>query len=428
MIEFFCYLASQTLRGALYIVFMLTLQRLLRKRLSPRVRAILWAPLLLVLFAPNLCVVRVPVSQPIETTVVDALEQTRAALSLNVSSLGRVGDLECVYVDASTLETGPFETIAPPFADVGGVERILREIRESQHESFSNDESSVSNAETPPFASVESPETTDEPFASSVLEPPVAAPLTPPETLAEAKDSLRLNADLVVLPERVAPPVSSPARLNEALAEIKADAFERFAEEPRPTDARSGWLAFFQGTAVVAVAIWALGLFVAFAYLARSARVCRRWIRLSAPVEDADVLALYLRCADSLEIASPPRLATTTDLSSPAILGLRRPVVLVPCEYVDAFSEERLAHVLLHELGHFKRGDAATGFVAFVVLAAHWFNPLFWLAARSFHATREEACDALALGSPALRTPNSAAEYARTLCEIAGRRPLVEQA
>lgn len=433
MLEFLCYLASQTLRGSFYIVFMLTLQRLLRNQLSPRVRAALWAPLLIALLAPEICVVRVPVSQPVETTVVDALEQTRAAFAPDSVSddaaafgLRRVDGRAVVYLPPSPLELGPFKTIAPPFENVGRVEQILREIRdETQETSFSDAEIFADVEETPPFEFPESGEFSES-FATDVPEPTddVLAPTV--ADVAQVEESDQLNAEPEVSSENVAS--LAPARLEETRAQLE-DATRRQSVPPtRPVDRRAGWFAFFQVAGIVAVALWTFGLVVAFVYLVRSAVVCRRWVCLSAPVDDADVLALYRRCAESLEIAAPPRLATTTDLSSPALLGWRRPVVLIPSEYVDALSQERLSHILLHELAHFKRGDAATGFLAFVILATHWFNPLFWLAVRSFFATREEACDAIALGSSALTRPNSAAEYARTLCEIARRRPRVEQA
>ncbi|MBR4977107.1 MAG: hypothetical protein IKY61_08620, partial [Thermoguttaceae bacterium] len=420
MLEFFSLLASQTLRGSFYIVFMLTLQHLLRNQLSPRVRAALWAPLLIALLAPQVCVVRVPVSQPVETTVVDALEQTRAALTSDVVKsapefgLRRVDGRSVVYLPPKSFDTGPFKTVAPPFekpspesAWDGDAEADVWEAETNEEiapgladaDVFSQEIANAPLPETPTtIETAETPAPTFENFFEQPFEeaPKLAAVEATPPTAVET-------------PELAAAPVSTAASSS--------------------TDGvRSGWFQFFEVAAFVFLAVWAFGLVVAFVYLVRSADVCRRWIQFSAPVEDADVLALYRRCADSLEIDSPPRLATTTDLTSPALLGWRRPVVLVPSEYVDALSEERLTHVLLHELGHFKRGDAATGFLAFFVLATHWFNPLFWLAARSFHATREEACDALALGSSALTAPNSAAEYARTLCEIAGNRPFVEQA
>ena len=410
MLELLCYLASQTLRGTFYIVFMLTLQRLLRKRLSPRVRAFLWAPLLFVLFAPNLCVVRVPVSQPVETTVVDALEQTRVALSFEsakiAKSVERAQFAENLAVDS---EPSVDEPSVPPSSIADALPPFPATAEPKPIASFELERVDES------FAAAETSPTFDErPTADVSAVPDLPEPVATDD--ASVLDAARL-AETAPLPEPPVPTLEESAPPVPVAPPVET-----------PVDRRARWFGVLQTSAFVAVAIWAFGLVVALLYLVRSARVCRRWVRLSAPVDDADVLALYRRCADSLEIAAPPRLATTTDLSSPALLGWRHSVVLVPSEYLDGLSEERLTHVLLHELGHFKRGDAATGFLAFVVLAAHWFNPLFWLAARSFHAAREEACDAIALGSSALTNPNSAAEYARTLCEIAGRRPFVEQA
>ncbi len=391
---------------------MLTLQHLLRNQLSPRVRAALWAPLLIALLAPQVCVVRVPVSQPVETTVVAALEQTRAALVFESKSapdfgVRRVDGVDVVYLPPSPLETGPFKTVAPPFDAPSPIDDAWSEPDAWESETSSYDASSSVAFE----------------ISSEEQETPADAPL-PEETTASQPLAPTL-ANLFEQPLEESPETVSalaPSSLENSPAVVAAPT------PPPSLDVRSGWFAFFEVAALVFIAVWTLGLVVALVYLVRSARACRRWVRFSAPVDDATALTLYRRCADSLEIAAPPRLATTTDLSSPALLGWRRPVVLIPSEYLDGLSEERLTHVLLHELGHFKRGDAATGFLAFVVLATHWFNPFFWLAARSFHATREEACDALALGSSALTNPNSAAEYARTLCEIAGRRPFVEQA
>ncbi|MBQ8362844.1 MAG: hypothetical protein IJX36_02810, partial [Thermoguttaceae bacterium] len=394
MLELLCYLASQTLRGTFYIVFMLTLQRLLRKKLSPRFRAFLWAPLLFVLFAPNLCVVRVPVSQPVETTVVDALEQTRVALTSDLVKsapefgLRRVDGRDGVYVFPSPSVAAPLKTLASSFGKFSSERTGEDEANAETAPALADDETDVFSekvadaplAETTPTPTPETaepPAPTFENFFEQPLEetPEIADVEATPQTDAEAASA----------------PLEETPEVADASAPLAVPTQAR-----QEVDVRAGWFEFFEVAAIVSVAIWAFGLAVALLYLVRSARVCRRWIRLSAPVDDADVLALYRRCADSLEVDSPPRLATTTDLSSPALLGWRRAVVLVPSEYVDGLSEERLSHVLLHELGHFKRGDAATGFLAFVVLATHWFNPVFWLAVRSFHATREEACDAIA--------------------------------
>ena len=53
--------------------------------------------------------------------------------------------------------------------------------------------------------------------------------------------------------------------------------------------------------------------------------------------------------------------------------------------------------VLEHELGHIRRFDNLTQRLALAVCAIHWFNPLFWLAARRMEAEAEVAADDFAI-------------------------------
>jgi beta-lactamase regulating signal transducer with metallopeptidase domain len=99
--------------------------------------------------------------------------------------------------------------------------------------------------------------------------------------------------------------------------------------------------------------------------------------------------------------------------SMPMACGLFRASVTLP-EDADAWPDERLRVVLLHELAHVKRRDCLTHVLAQVACALYWFNPLSWVAARHARAERERACDDLVL---AAGTPG--ADYADQLLEIA---------
>ena len=99
--------------------------------------------------------------------------------------------------------------------------------------------------------------------------------------------------------------------------------------------------------------------------------------------------------------------------SMPMAWGLFRASVTLP-EEADAWPEDRLRIVLLHELAHVKRRDCLTHVLAQVACAFYWFNPLSWVAARHARAERERACDDLVL---AAGTPG--ADYADQLLEIA---------
>ena len=76
-------------------------------------------------------------------------------------------------------------------------------------------------------------------------------------------------------------------------------------------------------------------------------------------------------------------------LESAILLGYFPPRVYLPGD-LDARSGEL---VIAHELMHKKRGDHWLKLLAFVCLAAHWFNPLVWLGYHLLCQDVEAACD-----------------------------------
>ena len=82
-------------------------------------------------------------------------------------------------------------------------------------------------------------------------------------------------------------------------------------------------------------------------------------------------------------------------LPSPCLFGLARPAVYVTPE--AAADPAMLRHVLAHEYTHFRHGDHLWSFLRCAALAAHWWNPLVWLAVTLSRRDGELACDEGAL-------------------------------
>ena len=76
-------------------------------------------------------------------------------------------------------------------------------------------------------------------------------------------------------------------------------------------------------------------------------------------------------------------------VTSPFLLGLFRPRVYLP----SGMDGAQLDYVLAHEQAHLRRGDHVWKPLGYVLLAAHWFNPLVWLAYWLFCRDIETACD-----------------------------------
>lgn len=78
------------------------------------------------------------------------------------------------------------------------------------------------------------------------------------------------------------------------------------------------------------------------------------------------------------------------DLSSPFILGIFRPTLVLPDTDLSA---EQLNNILRHEMTHFKRKDILYKWFALFVRSIHWFNPVVHYAARQINNECEISCD-----------------------------------
>jgi len=77
----------------------------------------------------------------------------------------------------------------------------------------------------------------------------------------------------------------------------------------------------------------------------------------------------------------------------PGVVGLWRPVLLVPSGIEDDLTPRQLSAVLTHELCHIRRRDNVTAAVHIIAEAMFWFYPLVWWIGARLVVERERACD-----------------------------------
>ena len=173
-----------------------------------------------------------------------------------------------------------------------------------------------------------------------------------------------------------------------------------------------------------------LGLLLLLVWGAGATLVLVRWMggvagaavltARARPIYDEAWLAVAARAAGRLGLQRPVGLRVSPSLRSPMVWGVRSPVVLLPIS-AATWSEERRLVVLMHELGHVRRRDSLTQWIAQGALVIHWFNPLAWQGYRALLTEREHACDDLVL-STGLR-PSLYAEHLLQLARALGREP-----
>lgn len=75
---------------------------------------------------------------------------------------------------------------------------------------------------------------------------------------------------------------------------------------------------------------------------------------------------------------------------SPLLIGFFRPTIVIPNR---AISKNDYTLALLHEITHYKQGDAWIKLFAVIIHALHWYNPIAYLAIKNLNAACEYSCD-----------------------------------
>lgn len=121
-------------------------------------------------------------------------------------------------------------------------------------------------------------------------------------------------------------------------------------------------------------------------------------------------------CCRELRVRTRVRLVSLPNLSSPALCGLFRPVLIVPSGFEKTFSAAEARAVFFHELAHLRRKDLWWNWFGFLLATMHWFNPVAWLVVRQFRSDRELLCDRFAM-----RNMEDSSVYPATVIKVVER-------
>jgi beta-lactamase regulating signal transducer with metallopeptidase domain len=189
------------------------------------------------------------------------------------------------------------------------------------------------------------------------------------------------------------------------------------ASRAHPAQASVAWLAL--------ASVWLTGAAIVLgrALIAQLAVVRAARRAAPAPAHARALLAAFTR--------RPPRLVVGDAAIGPHVVGILRPIIVIPPALVDARGEASpiggdrgiddrtaLCAALLHELAHVRRRDAAARIIQLIAGAVFFFWPVVRLINRRLDLAREAACDAWALEVSEVPRP----AYARLLVRMAQLR------
>ena len=145
----------------------------------------------------------------------------------------------------------------------------------------------------------------------------------------------------------------------------------------------------------IAVA-YLLGVAVMLCRLTRAAWEAHRLQRRAIPLEqslDARLLALMDQQARRIGMRFRPATAWCRDISVPAVVGLFKPVILLPAWLATGLSPEQLQALLTHEMAHIRRCDPLVHLCQRLGEALLFFHPAVWFVSRGISLERENCCD-----------------------------------
>jgi len=122
---------------------------------------------------------------------------------------------------------------------------------------------------------------------------------------------------------------------------------------------------------------------------------------------------LLLRDASDLDIAAPVPVKSAASFLEPGLIGIFRPVILLPEGLARNLTQAELDAVLAHELTHLARRDNLTAALHMLVEAIFWFHPLVWWISRRLIEERERACD-----ENVLACGNAPLVYAQSILKV----------
>ena len=164
--------------------------------------------------------------------------------------------------------------------------------------------------------------------------------------------------------------------------------------------------------------LWLIGTPLTFVVLTTGLVGAERLRRASRILADGPIVEACERLQQAMQISHDVAVAICERVATPMLVGIVRPMILLPPSALTGWSIEDIEMVLLHELAHVRRWDNLVNLAQRVIESLLFFHPAVWLLSSWVRHEREACCDAVVVG----RTEQPHA-YAELLVALAAQMP-----
>jgi bla regulator protein blaR1 len=162
------------------------------------------------------------------------------------------------------------------------------------------------------------------------------------------------------------------------------------------------------------LAIWICGSVLVVASWIRRSWKMRTVLQNAVASPCEREVATVQRCLESMPGVSPGiRITVLNSPVEPGVLGILRPVLVLPAGIAGRLDQAQLESIITHELSHVRRRDNLISTLHTVVEAIFWFHPLVWWLGTRLVDERERACD-----EEVVRLGNEPRVYAEGILQV----------
>jgi bla regulator protein blaR1 len=172
----------------------------------------------------------------------------------------------------------------------------------------------------------------------------------------------------------------------------------------------------------ILILLWACGSFLFIVRLAGGLFWLHRLTQSATPMNNG-WQEIVSKLVNQLGITNLVRLAESTRIDSPMVVGYLKPLILLPAGMIGGLTTEQVEAILLHELAHIKRHDFLVNIIQSCVEVIFFFNPFTWILSDAVRKEREYCCDDVVVMND--RNPLVYAQALATLEEVRMSRPSV---
>jgi beta-lactamase regulating signal transducer with metallopeptidase domain len=215
------------------------------------------------------------------------------------------------------------------------------------------------------------------------------------------------------VPIAIAPAL--PAAVEQPIASAPQATVSAPAPVITPADAlRQEAIKWLGNVARLAPWVWLFGTPGTLLFLALGLAGTERLRRQSRLLVTGEIAETARRLAVAMRVSRNVSVAVCDRVVAPMLLGVLRPLIVLPPAVLAGHSALQIEMILLHELAHVRRWDNLVNLAQRVVEAVLFFHPAVWIVSRWVRLEREHCCDQVVLAHTG--DPQT---YAETLAALA---------